>query len=425
MPAESKKKVQIPASLPGDLSMIIDKKKQDLIRVTNSSLITLFWEIGRTVNSYLEKDTRRLDFFKFQDVAHLLNLSGCTWFDKKNLQKMMEFAFQFDSSEIVTLVSPFLTWEHIKLLLSCHDSDTKAYYIQQVIQNGLSVSNLRKLINSGKSQSSISRTERLMLNPVTGRKNLNKLYQTAIRDAVAKNITINNFFREPFLADFSRLLDYTGGDVKLLGMQKPDVNLKLLKSLFLHLEKYSSRHNKWLNCFLNLSLREIGERINQDINHEIGKLDQESIFKNLSAILAIEFGKNIKPAQLYESSVFARQFENSNLAIRIGYMVSWEHIVVLLPIEEMEAKFFYARLAATNNLSVATLKSKIAQNIFANTNGARESEKNIIRELTRSIKPQNEKSNQMPNKVVISFADLDQDFSLRNVLKNPYFSIFT
>lgn len=67
-----------------DLSEIIERKHQELLTVTNSGLVTLFWQIGKALNECLDKNKS----IKYgNSVIHAISTQLITkygsYFDKK------------------------------------------------------------------------------------------------------------------------------------------------------------------------------------------------------------------------------------------------------------------------------------------------------------------------------------------------------
>jgi len=64
---------------------------------------------------------------------------------------------------------------------------------------------------------------------------------------------------------------------------------------------------------------------------------------------------------------FAEQFKDEQIVVTVSRQLSWSHILILLPIKNVEAKVFYAKSVADQGLGVRDLRKKIAAKTFERT----------------------------------------------------------
>jgi predicted nuclease of restriction endonuclease-like (RecB) superfamily len=427
-------KISIESHLPIDLSKIIENKHRELLRVTNSELVTLFWEIGKALNQYFD-GSKRFENSKstIQIISTNLVANYGPYFSEKNLKKMRQFADQFTDYFSVAQIAPFITWEHLLLLLQIQDLEVKLFYIRLTVEQELSISILRKQISSNSYEPPMafndSKEKRFFLTQNLNSKKFLQLLQPSL-EKTTYNKVIKNLFKEPLLSSFRPLLEPSKSPAKVIKKNKiSSSNEELFGVLSGYIEKYRCKQNKWLNANLNLLFWEIGKRINREIILNNASTLRESVIHNTSVHLKKKYSNYFNENLLQEMGEFARQITDFSISSRIAYLVSWEHIMVLLSLRELEAKLFYARLTATEGLSVTTLQKQIAKGVYKQKSEPTEQEQNTITALQNpSIETRVEKK---ANATIISttkFIDLGDDANsslvVTNIFKNHYFLDF-
>ena len=121
------------------------------------------------------------------------------------------------------------------------------------------------------------------------------------------------------------------------------------------------------NSIITMLFWKIGNRINQDIllskRADYGK----RIIVELSRHLAQKYGRNFEEKNLRRMLQFAEQFYDEEIVVTLSRQLSWSHILVLLPLKNTDAKFFYAKSVADQGLGVRDLRGKIAAKAFERT----------------------------------------------------------
>ncbi|HEV8284287.1 MAG TPA: DUF1016 N-terminal domain-containing protein [Chitinophagaceae bacterium] len=412
-----------------DLSEIIEKKHREFLRAINSGLVTLFWEIGKGLNQYVCKNKRpEYDKSVIRTISTQLVANYGPWFTEKNLKKMGQFADQFPEFSSVAQISPLVSWEHILLLIQIKDLELKLFYFKLTVEQGLTVNRLRKRMSAnlfkqlkafkaGKDRIGVL-TESLK----TGK--FLQLLQPGLQQTSRNNPVIKNVFKEPLLSSFRKLMEPSKKKSTMLvekNKKIPAIEKELFGVLSQHIEKYRCRKNRWLNANLNLSFWEIGKRINQEILLTNESIHRESIIRNVSLQLEKKYSQIFSKKQLHEMAEFAEQFNDLNIALRIAYLVSWEHILALLSLREIEAKLFYARLTATQGLNIAGLRKQIAKHIYEQTRRAREREQATMVALQNSLKTSIKKTKGSTVTIdTIFIDDINNNLVITNIFKNPY-----
>ncbi|MBO9591821.1 MAG: DUF1016 family protein [Niabella sp.] len=143
----SKKRLSPEQALLADLSQLIDQSQHQFVQQANSALTMLFWHIGKRINEDILQN-RRAGYGRqiVPALAAQLKARYGRNFEEKNLRRMLQFAEQYPSEEIVVTASRQLSWSHILVLLPLKDPEAKRYYARITANNVLSVRALRHQI---------------------------------------------------------------------------------------------------------------------------------------------------------------------------------------------------------------------------------------------------------------------------------------
>ncbi|MBI1286848.1 MAG: DUF1016 family protein [Flavobacteriales bacterium] len=169
-----------------ELSVLIERGRQEATAHVNSTMTLVFWEIGKRINSEI-LDSQRAAYGK-QIVAtvsrQLTELYG-RGFTEKGVRRMMQFAEQFTDREKVATLSRQLSWSHFVLLLPLKKEEARHFYAEKITLENWSVREL---------QHNISRKA---------------FERTAITDLQLQNTNLeaNRMFKDPYLLDFLGLKD--------------------------------------------------------------------------------------------------------------------------------------------------------------------------------------------------------------------------
>lgn len=121
------------------------------------------------------------------------------------------------------------------------------------------------------------------------------------------------------------------------------------------------------NSTLTVLFWQIGNRINQNIllnkRADYGK----QIVVTLSRQLSEKYGRNFEEKNLRRMLQFAEQCSDEQIVVTLSRQLSWSHILVLLPLKNVEAKLFYASSVTAQSIGVRELRKKIANKEFERT----------------------------------------------------------
>jgi len=169
-----------------ELSQLIEQRKTELVLYANSTLITLFWQVGKRINEHILQN-RRADYGKeiVSTLSTQLKIKYGKNFEERNLRRMMQFAEQFTDIETIATLSPQLSWSHFVELLPLKKPEAKLFYAKQSAEQGWSIRELRHQIETKTFERSIIANTQL----------------------VKPGNIPENTFKDPYILDFLGLKD--------------------------------------------------------------------------------------------------------------------------------------------------------------------------------------------------------------------------
>ena len=168
-------------ALLNELSQLIEQSQRQVVSQANSTLTLLFWNIGKRLNENILQN-KRAEYGKqiVVTLARQLTEQYGKNFELRNVQRMIQFAEQFNDFAIVSTLSTQLSWSHFVILLPLKSPEAKLFYAQSSASQALGVRDLRKQIEA-------KTFER------TGIANLQVIH--------SDNIPANTF-KDPYILDF-------------------------------------------------------------------------------------------------------------------------------------------------------------------------------------------------------------------------------
>lgn len=195
----------VPKALLGDVRSLILTARQHVAREIDSSLVKLYWSIGRRIHQDILQE-QRAEFGQkiVQTLSAQLAAEFGQGFSTRNLWYMVRFAETYPDQQIVQTLSAQLGWSHFCVILPCDDELQRDFYAEMCRIERWSVRTLRQKIDS-------------MLFERTA---LSKKPQALIRQELDElrdedKLTPDLVFRDPYLLDFLGLKDcYLEKDVE-------------------------------------------------------------------------------------------------------------------------------------------------------------------------------------------------------------------
>jgi len=271
---------------------IITEARRQTVRTVNTILIKTYWEIGREIVEHELGGKVRADYGKgtLKSISRELVQEYGKGFSFPNLKRMKQFYLNyqigstvsslFNTTETVATVvtksepeklstlsaKSFLTekmlvrlsWSHLCLLLAVSDKDARCFYEIEIVQNGWSVREAKRQIES-------MLFERLALS-----KDKNGLQKLAQQGQIIT--TPDDAFKDPYVLEF-------------LGLDEQERWLEsdLEQALMDHLQKFLLELGKGF-MFVNRQMR-------ISINNEHYRIDMVFYNKHLRSYVLIDLKK--------------------------------------------------------------------------------------------------------------------------------------
>jgi len=129
------------------ISILIEQARENVYSHANAQKTLLFWQIGKIINEDV-LGNERADYGQ-QIVSRLatqLQEQYGKSFEHRNLRRMMQFAEQFESLEIVSRAATQLSWSHFVEVLPLKSAEARLFYLQEAAEKNIARDDLRELI---------------------------------------------------------------------------------------------------------------------------------------------------------------------------------------------------------------------------------------------------------------------------------------
>ena len=198
-----------------EIRELMENARKNIAQQVNTRLLTTYWNIGRIIVEYEQKNQIRADYGKqtLKELSKELTQEFGKGFSWSNLQNMRAFYLAYEKCQTV---SGKLSWSHYCELLSISDDNKRSFYEKESINSGWSVRELKRRIDS-------SLYERLLLS--NGDVNKEKVLSLA-----QKGIEISqpaDIIRDSYLFEFLGVPE-----------NKPMLESDLEKALVAQIEKF-------------------------------------------------------------------------------------------------------------------------------------------------------------------------------------------
>jgi hypothetical protein len=142
---------------------------------------------------------------------------------------------------------------------------------------------------------------------------------------------------------------------------------KLISELRTLIQTVRTRFATAANAELTILYWRIGKRL-LDENLSDGRADYgQRILVTVSQQLEQEFGKGFSYSALTRMVRFAELFPEERIVVSLTQVLSWTHILALLPLKDHLAREFYAEMCRVERWTVRTLRQKIGGMLFERT----------------------------------------------------------
>jgi hypothetical protein len=137
----------VPKTLLKDLRELIAEARQDVARRVNSTLVLLYWRVGKRIRQDILKKKRAEygEQIVYAVSSQLVKEFGAG-FSEKNLRRMVQFAEAFPNEPIVVTLSRQLGWSHFVAIIPLDDDLKRDFYAEMCRIERWSVRTLRQKI---------------------------------------------------------------------------------------------------------------------------------------------------------------------------------------------------------------------------------------------------------------------------------------
>jgi len=179
-------------SLLGDLRQLIEAAREQTARAVNSTLVTMYWQIGKRIREdVLQNERAEYGREIVATLSRQLIEEFGKGFTEKGLWRMVQFAEVFPDERIVSALSAQLAWSHFVELIPLEDSLKRDFYAELCRVERWSVRTLRhKIGHLLYERTAVSRKPDVLI-----AKDI-----AALRDE--DRLTPDMVFRDPYFLDF-------------------------------------------------------------------------------------------------------------------------------------------------------------------------------------------------------------------------------
>lgn len=181
----------------GEIKSLIEESRKQVAITVNSTITTLYWEIGTRINKEILKE-KRAAYGKqvISSLSSQLTAEYGRGWSMEQLRHCIRFAEVLPDKQIVYTLCTQLSWSHIRIIIFMEDELKRFFYIEMCKIEKWSVRTFRERINSMLyERTAISKKpERTIKNEIT-----------LLADS--GKITTDLVFRDPYFLDFLGLKD--------------------------------------------------------------------------------------------------------------------------------------------------------------------------------------------------------------------------
>ncbi|MBP9886078.1 MAG: DUF1016 family protein [Leptospiraceae bacterium] len=184
---------------------LIHSANDFVTKTVNSSILILYWNIGKTVQLEIVKSDRA-DYGKgiIESLSVQLSRDYGRGYSRSNLNRMVEFYKSFPDESIVTNLSTKLSWSHLIEIIKEKDVLKREFYITMTVNEGWSVRELNGRIQS-----------MLFERTAISKKPEETIYNDLKQLREQKEMSVDLFLKDPYLLDFLGLKNtYSENDLE-------------------------------------------------------------------------------------------------------------------------------------------------------------------------------------------------------------------
>lgn len=154
-----------------------------------------------------------------------------------------------------------------------------------------------------------------------------------------------------------------------MNLQKSDYQ-ELLIELISLIEKTKSNVVSYANSSMTILFWHVGNRVlTQTLQNKRADYGKQ-IVATLSRELVERFGSSYEERNLRRMIQFAELYSDLEKVVTLSRELSWSHFLILIPIKDVDARDFYAKVSVESKWSVRELRKQIEKKLYERTEHA-------------------------------------------------------
>ncbi len=178
--------------LTDKISVLIHSAKSGVLRAINTTMLHLYWQIGKTIQEELIKNDRA-EYGKriVTTVSSELVFAYGRGYGERNLWRMIAFYNAFPDADKIDYLWDKLSWSHIVEILKLKDELRREFYMTLCTNEGWSVRELSGRIDS-----------MLFERTALSQKGEETIYDDLKKLRDDKEMSVELFLKDPYMLDF-------------------------------------------------------------------------------------------------------------------------------------------------------------------------------------------------------------------------------
>lgn len=395
-----------------ELASLIEKSRLYLASVSNTGMITLYWQLGNALSSN-EYDKP----VSIREITNALNQVYKASFTVLELKAMQNFFLQYPAIEQAAALSSILSWQHLRQLTEIKSREQQLYYInltgvKKLTPSGLKAEIQKDKFHTQKKTNTSIPYQRLKLK--RSEKIVNRHHFPETNGKVILAATLRDYFTGSVHMRLKQLASPVIRNNSSLARRMKDQNL-----LYLLIELIQERIKQiyaQLNTDMNKIIWEIGNMLIAE-----SKIAKQPVISNLLIReLKEKYNISFTKRTLGDMIAFAKNYPRWSDALQLSYCLSWPYIAHLLQVDSRQARLSYASRIVAQEIGKTALKELIAKGSDSGDPGIK---KEIKPKYTRKLIEKSGNKTTLITHYILP--DMDIQLKVIDIFKNPFFRLIS
>lgn len=317
----------------------------ETIKILNSGMLKLFWNIGNLLNSeWNKKEVQPKAQLIREQLSNALVPTFGAYFSVENLLIMQDFAAKFCPDTIdIDAISKSISWKYIPVLNQLESPYAWQYYILVVHQQSLSPQQLEELIKQQPFKPEYMPEE-----------SLSYLISQCKSSNYRSIMDMDQFFKGDKAEDFRMLFEIKDQDF----IEPDDIICgKFLEAIYLQIIDFQITYNNIAHSQINRSFLYIGYQVFNAIEALHAEITPADFINKVLQKLNSSF---LDEEWLLSCLEFGKAYDPTDFVDFI-YTMRFGHIKVLLTVEDKTTREYYANIAFERGLTPEQLVTFICE----------------------------------------------------------------